>query len=59
MTKSEIMNCAAILAAGIIASEKREPSVNADEAVGLMEQIAAVIADHQKEANSETLKKWG
>ena len=50
MTKTEIMNCAAILAAGIIASEKREPSVSADEAVALMEQIAAVISDHQKNA---------
>jgi hypothetical protein len=48
------MNCAAVLAAGIIASEKREPSVSADEAVALMEQIAAVISDQQK----KSAEKW-
>lgn len=58
MTNPEILKCAAILAAGMIASEKREPSVSADEAVALMKQIAAVISDQQKGKNKEILESW-
>lgn len=43
MSKAEIMNCAAILAAGIIASGKCESCIGAEEAVALMNEIADAI----------------
>lgn len=47
MTKPEIMNCAAILAAGIIANGNHGLIYNADTAVYLMNEIAAKIENQQ------------
>lgn len=43
MTKSEIMNCAAILAAGIMANDNSKMVYTADSAVELMRRIAVRI----------------
>ena len=43
MTKSEIMNCAAILAAGIMANDNSKVVYTASSAVDLMSRIAAQI----------------
>lgn len=43
MTKSEIMNCAAILAAGIMANDSSRTVYSAESAVQLMNQVAALI----------------
>lgn len=58
MNKSEIMNCAAILAAGIIANDKSETRIGADAAVDLMEEIAAVITERQKDVNRTSIENW-
>lgn len=47
MTESEIMNCAAILAAGILARNQDKTATTPEEAVNLMEEIAEVITDRQ------------
>lgn len=58
MTKSEIMNCASILAAGIIAGGKNESCIGAEEAVGLMNQIADLIESEGKSEKKDALDKW-
>lgn len=40
MTSSEVMQCAAILAAGILSGRKPETETSAEEAVALMKEIA-------------------
>lgn len=57
MTESEIMQCAAILASGIIANGKGYGRVLPNEAVDLMEQIAAVMADRRKDTQQEN-EEW-
>lgn len=47
MNNAEIMNCAAILAAGIISSGTHGLIYNADTAVELMNTIAAEIENQQ------------
>ena len=49
MTKSEVMNCAAILAAGIMANQHKINVYDAYSAVELMDQIAEVISKQEKE----------
>lgn len=58
MTKFEIMNCAAILAAGMMADNTNNLCYTAEQAVDLMEQIAAVIAERQKDEKRSNLEKW-
>lgn len=43
MTKSKIMNCAAILAAGVMANESVRTTYTAESAVELMYQIAGKL----------------
>lgn len=57
MTESEIMQCAAILASGIIAHDKANGEILPNEAVDLMEQIAAIMASRQKEQQQEN-EEW-
>ena len=47
MTKAEIMNCAAILAAGIMANESPRTVYDAELAIDLMEEIAAEITNRE------------
>mgnify|MGYP003299642563 CR=1 FL=1 len=49
MTKPEIMNCAAILAAGIMANESPRTMYDAELAVDLMMQIAKDISQRTAE----------
>lgn len=53
MTKAEIMNCAAALAAGIMANQAKTSVYDADRAVELMMQIAARIAKETAEQEVE------
>ncbi len=54
MNEAEIMNCAAILAAGIMANQCGAYNYNAETAVALMREIAAEIEKPQKEEKAET-----
>ena len=47
MTRPEILKCAAILAAGIMANQHQINVYNADSAVALMNQIAETISDQE------------
>ena len=49
MTKSEVMNCAAVLASGIMANQAKITVYNADSAVELMMQLAEKIAREASE----------
>lgn len=57
MTESEIMQCAAILASGIIANGNGKERVLPNEAVDLMEQIAAVLTNRQKNTQQKD-EEW-
>lgn len=57
MNESEIMHCAAILAAGIIAHDKEDRTVIPEETVELMEQIAEVMTKSQRE-KLHSGKEW-
>lgn len=54
MNESEIMNCAAILAAGIMANQCGKYIYDAQTAVALMRKIAAEIGEPQKEEEADT-----
>lgn len=49
MSESEIMNCAAILAAGILANSNNRRDSNATAAFSLMEEIANLIREDEKQ----------
>ena len=49
MTRTEILNCAAILTAGILANEANALGVCPEIAVDLMEQIAEEITKQEKD----------
>ena len=51
MTKSEVMKCAAVLAAGIMANQAQVTVYNEFSAVELMEKIATVIAEQEKKSD--------
>lgn len=53
MTKAETMNCAAILAAGIISKAGTHTAYDADNAVDLMLQIAERITRETAEPERE------
>ena len=53
MTKAEIMNCAAILAAGVMANRDKQPVYGPDDAVTLMEEIAEVLQKRTAEEERE------
>lgn len=50
MTSSEVMQCAAILAAGILSGRKPENEASAEEAVALMKEIADRIKADSKQS---------
>lgn len=54
MNNDEIMNCAAILAAGIMANQCGVYNYNAETAVALMQEIAAEIEKPQVKEEPET-----
>lgn len=58
MTKAATMNCAAILAAGIMASQCKQTVYNVELAVDLMEQIAAEIDQRESENQNEDAPEW-
>lgn len=55
MNKSEIMNCAAILAAGVMANESGQMIYNAERAVELMFEIAGKLG---KELDPEGAREY-
>ena len=58
MTKAATMNCAAILAAGIMANQCKQTVYNVELAVDLMEQIAAEIDQRESESQNEDTPEW-
>ena len=54
MNNDEIMNCAAILAAGIMANHRGVYVYNTETAVSLMREIAAEIEKPQVKEEPET-----
>ena len=58
MTRTEILNCAAILAAGILANEANGLPASPDFAVGLMEEIAKEISKQENDRQLGISKKW-
>lgn len=53
MNKPEIMNCAAILAAGMISIKGAQTTYTAESAVDLMMQLADKISEQTKEPERE------
>lgn len=51
MTNSDVMQCAAILAAGILSARKQESETSAEEAVALMKEIANKISESNKHSS--------
>ena len=57
MGENEIMNCAAILAAGIMANLKGVTNYNSERAIDLMEEIAREIERRQLQKQYEN-EEW-
>ena len=57
MGENEIMNCAAILAAGIMANLKGVTNYNSERAIDLMEEIASEIERRQRQNQYEN-EEW-
>ena len=57
MGENEIMNCAAILAAGIMANLNGVTNYDSERAIDLMKEIAREIESHQRQKQYEN-EEW-